>query len=324
MNEVSIIERKLCGVDAGSSYLIRFEFANKSSKIGIFNQTIVDKYFSPVKDFDEVYFHLFGSDFVHRYSLFNRLFVDITPLSFIANPSAGAIYDMMYQINSTILTSSIPIIGLISEKGTLKSFFTSFVTDEPGITVIDSDDYGIALTEAFIQTAEYLEGDYLKGDTVKSIGIFYLWLEEKFKDWRISIDKLSPDEIWRVNTSSYMSSSFNDFWSKCYDKGIGTVPSFKDYVANIIKVNNPLILIVLCHNHSEARMITTTCTAALRTGLKTSEILEIRALKKEELVSQYLANLVIQEYCQAQNDVICQTIGWGDVIHLLLHFNYLQ
>lgn len=222
--------------------------------------------------------------------------------------------DNVFKVfNESLMLNERPALVLISEKGSFKSTFIKFCEENNAKMVfIDSDDFGCKITTEFLKLHQE---EIIYSDPNENFIIN--WFRYKLLEFEIPISELSGEVLGRMSKFRILIDEFSTFWKDVYDKGLGDVPSFNDYVsARVNATSNALMVVILTHNVFEARLCHSKSILTIRSGVDTDEILNRRAYHKTKTVAQYIADLLYQQFCLSNQYLHQNVVGWGDIISL--------
>nr|AWA82241.1 hypothetical protein [Eccles virus] len=230
-------------------------------------------------------------------------------------------YQMVFeQLFLGMLKNRAPNLVLISPKGSLKTTFAEFVRENSsGVLIIDSDEF------LELVGIEYHKLYPFANFNAKD-GIILNWFRQRLdRGFEIPITHMTPDSFSLMMSSSVLLAEFNTFWASVFDKGIGEIPSYQNFINQKTQQSPGVSLaIILVHNIFEARLSQSKFILTVDCGVDTDDILTMRAIRREQTVSQYISQLLYQRFCQVNEQLHSNVVGWGDVLALLMNLGILR
>lgn len=175
---------------------------------------------------------------------------------------------VLYQ---SMIRHELPNLVIIAPKGSMKTTFKQYIeTKTNSILIIDSDDFGRAISQEYFLTKT--EG-VITIDTSENFIIN--WFRLRLSEFDIPLSGLTERVFDNMSNFSLLMDEFHTFWKEMYDKGYGGVPGFLNYVNERVKSEggDKNMVIILTHNIFEARLCASKSILCVKSGLKSDMVL---------------------------------------------------
>nr|APG79180.1 hypothetical protein 4 [Hubei diptera virus 21] len=323
-NELQRKDHKM--ISFGGGYRVSFTFDDESIKrcvvpINVFKLFLFDNSVFANNVYSDAHFFLFRSTYSSSKSTIENVSLkEVNIECQVPRVSMETIGLSFRETFNAILLGQVPTIVIVTQKGTLKSTFASFIQKYcSDVVVIDSDDYLVAIGKEYQKLIPF---EYYNEED----GIILNWFRNELDlDLEIDISKLKSSHFDLISNSRILLSKFQTFWSNIFNSGFERIENYHNFIdskSNV--VTNKNLVIVLTHNLFEARLCQSKTILVIDSGVDSNEVLMLRAIRRPQTVRQYIAHMLYQKFSESNEQLHFNVIGWGDLLALMIDLGILR